>query len=65
MTNGKKLKTYLADNGLRNKWLQDATLIGSNTVSRWLNDKSIPQEKHAKKIEEITGGAVPADGWAR
>jgi len=65
MSNKLKLKKYLEVNGYKNKWLEIHTLMGRQTVSNWLTGRATPQVKHAKKIEEITGGAVPADGWAR
>jgi len=65
MTNSDKLKKWLNDRHYKLSWLENKLMVSKWSVSMWTNGHGIPKRTHRDAIEEITGGAVPADGWAR
>lgn len=39
--------------------------VHQSAVGRWEEGETVPSDEHAKKLEEVTGGAVSAVGWAK
>jgi len=59
------LSEWLKEEQVKHGWLATRVHVTAATVGRWAMGGTTPNSTFAKKIEEITGGAVPADGWAR
>lgn len=65
MNNHELLKKWIDGQDVKNAWLAKRVHVKTATITRWTRNAATPNTTHALKIEEITGGAVPADGWAR
>lgn len=60
-----RLGEWLETNERSAAWLARQLEVSRETVSAWIAGDFSPSVERAVKIEEITGGAVRADGWAR
>jgi transcriptional regulator with XRE-family HTH domain len=47
------LKELLKSKGLKQKWLAEKTGVSVVAVSNWCTGKSLPNEKHLKKIAQL------------
>ena len=45
--------------------LADQLGVAPETVRSWRRGTNIPRADHASRLQVLTHGAVPADGWAR
>ena len=47
------LNTLLKKKGIKQKWLAKQLNVSETTVSSWCTGKSMPRNKHAKKIASL------------
>lgn len=60
-----RLGEWLETNERSAAWLARQLEVSRETVSAWIAGEFSPSAARAAQIEEITGGAVRADGWGR
>jgi hypothetical protein len=54
---------WFQKNGIRKNWFAEQIGVDSVSISRWLSGSVRPHRPVRKRIEELTDGAVPMDGW--
>lgn len=54
---------WFQSNGVRKNWFAEQVGVDSASISRWLSGKVRPHRAVRKRIEELTGGAVPMESW--
>ena len=54
---------WFEDNGIRKSWFAKRIGVDNATITRWLTGAVCPQRASRKWVEELTNGAVAADGW--
>jgi len=57
------LKLWLDQTGRKKGWLAKTIGIDGSTISRWMRGGVTPHLIIREKIERLTDGDVPADGW--
>ncbi len=58
-----RLREYLHENAIKVSDFAASIGVKQNTVSGWLSGARRPDLDMAFRIENETGGAVPAQGW--
>ena len=58
-----KLRNYLTNRGISQRWFAKAIGITPNHLSRIISGKSIPTIKLANEIEKQTGGLITMYDW--
>ena len=56
-------QTWFKENGIRKNGFAEQLGVDSPSISRWLSGAVRPTRPTRKRIEELTGGAVPMDSW--
>jgi len=56
-------KQWFKDSGYRKGWFADQIGVDAASISRWLGGHTRPQRAVRKRIEQLTDGAVPMEGW--
>lgn len=64
MTHPEKLQQWLDEHQRTQVWLAEQLGTRQAAVSRWLTCGRKPNLRNAIAIEQLTGGQVPANGWA-
>ncbi len=57
------LATYLAQSRKTQRWLAAQIPVRPATVCAWLQGRATPRPEHMRRIDEVTGGAVPISAW--
>ena len=57
------LDEYLKQERRPLRWAGDACGVSRQAVFNWIASRSTPSHKHAKIIEDMTGGKVQAKQW--
>jgi ribosome-binding protein aMBF1 (putative translation factor) len=57
------INLYVQENGIKKAWLADKIGVSNTSFSRWMSGKWKPSRMARKRIEDITGGAVPENSW--
>lgn len=57
------LLQWLQDNGVKRCEFASLMDVDRSTVTLWVQGRRRPWRKHAAKIAEATGGAIPAQIW--
>ena len=55
------LNEWLTDTGRKITWFASVVPANRSLVHQWLNGKHHPRAIYRNRIDDITGGAVPAD----
>lgn len=63
MTNAERLKKWLKSNKSSNTALALGIGVNPSQIGRYLTGAGRPKIPTAKRIEEVTEGAVPWAGW--
>ena len=54
---------WFKDNGILKSWFAKRIGVNNATITRWLTGEVCPQRAARTLLDELTKGAVPADGW--
>jgi hypothetical protein len=54
---------WFKEKGIRKNWFADQLGVDSASISRWLAGSVRPHRAVRKRIDELTGGAVPIETW--
>lgn len=54
---------WFKENGIRKNWFAEQLGVDSVSISRWLSGAVRPHRPVRKRIDELTGGAVPMGSW--
>lgn len=65
MTGRKLLRRYLKDEKKRSADLVRELPVDDGLFSRWLSGTRTPSLRYALRIEQVTGGKVPAATWVK
>jgi hypothetical protein len=57
------LRLWAMREGRKLGWIAGQIPVNQADLSRWLNAKCVPRRIYRMRIEEMTGGAVPARSW--
>ncbi len=57
------LREYMASFGFSQTHVASLTQTTSSVVYRWINGQHAPSAEFRRRIEDVTGGAVPSDSW--
>ena len=49
--------------GIKKGWFAEQLGVDGASISRWLSGKVKPHRAVRKRIDELTGGAVPIETW--
>lgn len=61
-THGRLLRRAMAERGLSNELVADATGVGVRTVSNWRNGVTLPDDAKAVSLRRLLGDYDQADG---
>ena len=62
--NSKELfRGWFKSSGYRKGWFANELGVDPSSISRWLAGQTQPHRAVRKRIEQLTDGAVPMDGW--
>ena len=59
------LRDWLTTSDFNQSDVAEILEVSRQAVSKWVNYTLTPSERHARELDELSGGAVPATLWQR